>query len=397
MAGKYTHQQWISLAEARYPGQFDYSQTKYVDSYHKVIIRCKKHDCLFSAGPSRFLTTSINSCPECNGNRLNADDFLSRAKKRHPLLDFSKTKYRTYLDDVVVSCSEHGEFLKQAKCLVRGQEKVCPGCIKSEQEEAVNRVAYYTTRPEKGSDSGTFYKLKVTHKPSGILFIKVGITSITPYKRYKDKRYLDFEFEVLDEVHTTNLKSAILERDYKRENKHKRFYLPRDIWFAGRTELYELDGYYQLFYSQVKFIRDSLLEKQNGKCPLCSRDVVMPTLDHYHSKRHYGSGLVRGVLCNTCNRITGVIENNLVRNSIDFSDAPDFLRQLADYLLNKRENYIHPTEKLKAPKLMKSSYNKLVKAVAGKQKVPKYTGKFTKQIQKLYEKYGVEPVLQSRL
>lgn len=391
MAGKYSHNQWIALAEERHPGRFDYSQTLYTDSYHKVLIRCKEHGCFFEVDPSRFLTTQINSCPECNGNRLTEEEFLSRAKKRHPFLDFSKAKYKTYLDNIVVICPEHGEFSKQAKRILSGQENICPGCIKEIQEQAVDRYSYYL-KSEKGSEPGIFYKLKVTHKQSNLEFIKIGITSTYIVDRYKDKRYSDFEFEVLDEVHTTNLEASLLEREYKKTNKENRFYLPKDVWFGGRTELYEFDGYHQLLHSQVQFIRNAILEKQGGICPLCENEVSLPTLDHYHSKKQYGSGLVRGVICNTCNRITGVIENNLLRNNIAYSDAPKILRNLADYLLNSRTKYIHPSEKPKSPKLMKSSYNKLVKTVGGKQKVPPYTGRLSQKLELLFLKYEVEPV-----
>ena len=41
---------------------------------------------------------------------------------------------------------------------------------------------------------------------------------------------------------------------------------------------------------------------------------------------------------------------------------------------------------------MKSSYNKLLKAVNGKQKVPSYNGKFTKKLELLFNKYEVEPL-----
>ena len=395
--GKYTNESWIAAAEQKYPGRFIYDKTSYIDSYHKVKVTCKEHGEVFEVPPISFLRSSSsgNFCPQCRANRkLTHDEFVELAKKRFPLLDFSKTKYTNYRSEVVVTCPDHGCFSKQARRVLHGQDHICPDCIKEHRE--FDLVKRYTKNPVKGDEPGTFYKLKVTHIPTGLSFIKIGVTSFTSYQRYDDKRYADFNFEVLDEVHTTNLESALLEREYKRKNKHRRFYLPGYIWFSGRSELYELDGYHQLLASQVKFIRDALLEKQGGKCPLCNRDVAMPTLDHYHSNRHYGSGLVRGVLCNTCNRMVGVIENNLARNNIDYSDAPDFLRELVDYLVNKRERYIHPTEKAKPPMLMKSSYNKLVKAVAGKQKVPEYTGRFTKQIEKLYKKYGLSPAFQSR-
>jgi hypothetical protein len=391
---KYTNETWILEAEKKYPGRFGYDQTVYVDSYHKVQVRCLKHNNVFVVDPVTFLrTTTVGKfCHDCKSNsKLTQDDFIKRSERRFPLLDFSKSNYINNRTEVLVVCPKHGEFSKLARNILHGQDEICPGCIKeNDAQRSFNLVKYYTDNPEKGCEPGVFYKLKMTHKPTRIEFIKIGFTSRTSYQRY-ERGYDDFEIEVLDEIHTTNLKAAELEVQYKKENKHRRFYLPKYIWFTGRNELYEVDGYYQLMSTQVKIIRDSLLVKQNGKCPLCNRYVEMPTLDHYHSKRQYGSGLVRGVICNTCNRMVGVIENNLMRNNINYSDAPQFLRELAGYLESKRENYIHPTEKPKPPKLMKSSYNKLVKAVAGKQKVPKYNRKLTKQLEKLYQKYGVEP------
>jgi len=117
----------------------------------------------------------------------------------------------------------------------------------------------------------------------------------------------------------------------------------------------------------------------------------MPTLDHYHSKKQHGSGLVRGVLCNCCNRFVGAVENNIVRNGIDLSDAPDVIRNLANYIENYREPFLHPTERPKKPKLTKASYNKLIKAIDGKQQVPKYSGNLSKRLQQLYDKYEIEP------
>ena len=393
---KYTNESWVATAEKKFPGRFDYSRTNYIDSYHKVLVRCKEHNVEFLADPISFIRTTShgNVCPECRINeKLTHDEFILAASKQHPLLDFSKSKFVNIRTDVVVVCPDHGEFTKQARRVLWGQYNVCPKCIEEEKQMlSFDLVKKYTENKELGDQPGIFYKIKVTYKPAGISFIKVGFTSLTSFQRYKDTRYDCFDFEIIDEIHTTNLDAAKLEREYKKANKSKRFYLPKDVWFNGRFELYELDGYYQILASQVKFIRDSLLAKQKGKCPICNRDVEMPTLDHYHSRKHYGSGLVRGVLCNTCNRIAGVIENNLARNNIDYSDAPDVLRALGDYIQNKREIYIHPSEKPKSPKLIKSSYNKLVKAVAGKQKVPKYTKKLTKELEKLYEKYDVEPV-----
>lgn len=65
----------------------------------------------------------------------------------------------------------------------------------------------------------------------------------------------------------------------------------------------------------------NLLEKQKGLCAICGTDK--PTgkwkvfaVDHCHN-----TGMVRGLLCNECNRGIGLLRDN-----------PEILRKAADYL-----------------------------------------------------------------
>jgi hypothetical protein len=164
----------------------------------------------------------------------------------------------------------------------------------------------------------------------------------------------------------------------------------------------------QLKWKDVAILKEKWHAEQNSICPLFGKryELSEVTLDHQHKLKseipdESGKGLCRGVIHFQANSIEGKITNAFKRYGGDkHIDIIQFLRNLADYLESNKihtdEKWIHPSEKPKAPVLMKSSYNKLVKAVAGKQKVPKYTGKFTKQIEKLYEKYGVSPAFKSR-
>ena len=164
----------------------------------------------------------------------------------------------------------------------------------------------------------------------------------------------------------------------------------------------------QLKYKDLPALKKQWHEDQNYECPLFGKKYSLDevVVDHRHKLKHelpdeLGKGLCRGVIHFQANAIEGKITNAFRRYGGDkHIDIVHFLRNLADYLERNRSDdevkFIHPSEEPKPPKLMKSSYNKLVKAVAGKQKVPKYTGKFTKSLQKLYEKYGVEPAFQSR-
>lgn len=159
----------------------------------------------------------------------------------------------------------------------------------------------------------------------------------------------------------------------------------------------------QLKQKDLKTLKERWYNEQDGYCPLFGNRYPIDdyVIDHAHKLKselpdETGKGLCRGVIHRIANSIEGKITNSFRRyGGHNHTDLIQFLRNLADYLeknkIHTEEKWIHPSEEPKPPKLMKSSYNKLVKAVAGKQKVPKYTGKLTKGLEKLYKKYGVEP------
>lgn len=152
----------------------------------------------------------------------------------------------------------------------------------------------------------------------------------------------------------------------------------------------------QLKHSEIPVIREQLLKKQNGKCPVCSRQIRKPVLDHHHKKRIKGTGLVRGVVCNQCNILIAKSENNSVRYGIPLKQLPNILRAIADYLEMPQTNYIHPSERPKDKILKKQSYNKLKTAwqknPGRKRKFPEYKKKqkITKELIKLFERYDIK-------
>lgn len=224
-----------------------------------------------------------------------------------------------------------------------------------------------------------YWESIVTYKENGFKFIKIGSG------KEPDSNSV-FDYEIISSKKCSKKQSEQYIEDYS--NSHERFFLP-DGYSSENTFL--IDGYSYLKYNQVKFYRDCLLSKQSNICLLCEAVIDMPALDHYHSKKQHGSGLVRGVICNTCNRMVGVIENNFARNSINYSDADKFLIKTAWYLINKREPFYYPTEKEPEPVLSKNSYKKLVKAVGKSKKVPKYSKKLNKALKLLFDKYNIKP------
>ena len=160
----------------------------------------------------------------------------------------------------------------------------------------------------------------------------------------------------------------------------------------------------QLKAKDIHPLKKKLHEAQGGICPLLGIPVPLEdmALDHKHKLQRNpagpnGDGLVRGAIHKFANAIEGKITNNWMRTGLGYRDdvdLPTYLRNLADFLENPPcdQIYIHPSEAPKVPKFKKTSYNKLVKAIDGKQKVPNYpkSGKLSKGLNKLFEKYNVE-------
>ena len=154
----------------------------------------------------------------------------------------------------------------------------------------------------------------------------------------------------------------------------------------------------QLKSSDIEKIRNKLCAEQNNICPICQNIINRPVLDHHHIKRIKGTGLVRGVLCNSCNVFLAKIENNCVRYAIGSDRLPEVLRAIAEYLEKEHTCLIHPSEKPKEPKLKKSSYNQLHKEWRkdwrySKKRFPEYpkSGKLTKQLAFFFSLYQVQP------
>lgn len=93
-----------------------------------------------------------------------------------------------------------------------------------------------------------------------------------------------------------------------------------------------------LTQAEIAPLREKLLTKQKGICPLCKRTVKDPNLDHDHK-----TGGIRATLCRNCNRVEGKVSHWVNTMGIDRVQA---LRWIAMYWAkfdDKTPKIIHPT------------------------------------------------------
>lgn len=159
----------------------------------------------------------------------------------------------------------------------------------------------------------------------------------------------------------------------------------------------------QMKQKDISILREKLLAEQNGICPICNKIIDDPVLDHEHKKKLKGTGLIRGVLCRTCNVLLAKSENNCIRYRVTREQLPRILRRMSRYLRKEHLPFIHPSEKEKQPILQRSSYNELKKAYSGRAKFPEYrmrkdkkTQTLTKGLGKLFEQYCIVPKFYSK-
>jgi len=150
----------------------------------------------------------------------------------------------------------------------------------------------------------------------------------------------------------------------------------------------------QLKAKDLSEFRIDVLEQQGGLCLICGQVPKRPCLDHSHTKKTKGTGLCRGVICSNCNIMVAKAENNCVRYGFSQGDLPYILRGIADYLQRPPLPYLHPTEAPSIPKLKKSSYNKLKKALSGTEfrcPIMSRSGTLTKALEKAFVQAGILP------
>jgi hypothetical protein len=88
--------------------KYDYSLTEYVDSSKKVDIICKEHG-VFSVLPNNHYKQNCPKCKE-KDRYLTTKDFIDKACILHNKYDYSETEYINSKTKVIIKCEEHGVF-----------------------------------------------------------------------------------------------------------------------------------------------------------------------------------------------------------------------------------------------------------------------------------------------
>lgn len=159
---------------------------------------------------------------------------------------------------------------------------------------------------------------------------------------------------------------------------------------------------------EIKVLKEKIWEANDKKCPILNIEVPLEkmVLDHIHKLKNeeYSEtkGVIRTALEFRVNAFFGKMENAFKRYGLEKEyNLAEILRNAADYFdegayqCEEGFYYVHPNEVPKVKKLGKREFNKILKQykidfpTKKPLEYPK-SGKPTKQIIELAEKYGIE-------
>lgn len=161
---------------------------------------------------------------------------------RYDLYDFSKVVIEGTDSNVTLVCPTHGDFVIRASNFTHKQQG-CQKCFEDVRKEVYkNNGGWHTkdwiTAGEKSKyfDSYKMYIIRCWNNNEE--FYKVGRTFLEVPRRFKDKKQMPYEYEVVQLRESEDgHKIYCLEKEFKKHNK-KYKYKPKQYFKGGYTECF---------------------------------------------------------------------------------------------------------------------------------------------------------------
>jgi hypothetical protein len=119
---------------------YDYSLVNYINNKTKVTIICSEHG-EFEQTPDKHINRQ-QGCPKCSKTyKINENDFIIKCNEIHNnRYDYSLVKYVNMNTNIMILCSEHGEFNQRASVHINGSN--CPKCIgrDKDNDDIINQL-----------------------------------------------------------------------------------------------------------------------------------------------------------------------------------------------------------------------------------------------------------------
>ena len=223
--------EFIVRAKSVHGNRYDYKNVRYKNYDSMVEIICPIHGS-FTQEASNHLQGK--GCNKCFGSiPYTNESFAQKANKVHKnLYDYSLVNYKNNSTQVTISCNVHGSFIQTPHNHLAG--KGCPQCGK---EVNVLGDTLRNVRKNKKYLPGLFYVLEIFDEVEH--FYKIGITSNSVKTRYRTKKAMPYDYEILLEA-DIGMIEAFENESYLLQEYAQHKYLPKKK-FNGRQECFQIN------------------------------------------------------------------------------------------------------------------------------------------------------------
>lgn len=125
-----TKEAFIVKARKVHGNKYDYSKVEYVNNQTKICIICPKHGEFWQTPNSHLNGRGCKTCGNIQrgiNQRSNTVEFIRKANFVHNnKYDYSKAKYTTSKENLIIICPQHGEFVQAPTHHLSGEG--CPKC-----------------------------------------------------------------------------------------------------------------------------------------------------------------------------------------------------------------------------------------------------------------------------
>lgn len=223
--------------------KYDYSKVEYINSRSKVIITCPVHGD-FKQTPSQHLRK--RGCVKCGAEvraanqTSNTNDFIKKAKRKHKSkYNYSKVKYLSNREKVIITCPTHGDFKQTPNNHLSGSG--CRKCGARYKGWSFSEW-YNSAQTSKHFDSFKVYLLDV--KGENERFFKIGLTYRRVSVRFDSEECLPYSYKIINIKESTGRTDKVgAKRIFDMEKRFKRMYIKSQyipsIEFGGMYECFE--------------------------------------------------------------------------------------------------------------------------------------------------------------
>lgn len=175
------------------------------------------------------------SCPKCGNasrKKYSISDFFEKYYNKYPCspYNYEKFKYINSHFKTVITCLKHGDFLQTPSNHMNGQ-----GCPKCSSENKPGGMKWWLNTKGK---IGTLYILKCYNPQEE--FVKIGITSKNIKERYRSKKLMPYEYEILKQYEYSNKQIPFLLEKHLLEKFKAKKYIPNISFGGSKKECFRI-------------------------------------------------------------------------------------------------------------------------------------------------------------